>query len=243
MHSKFWAPVSLRVLAREPGAGHAVHGAGGGVSRSSRVRSESDLCKRSRATLIPVSVTHNRISLRHIRQHLSPGCRAVASSCRGSVSVERSPSCVNAGGCVNALASVRERECVRLRERWVRIRGQVRLRERWVCLRSGCVYTPPGAYTRVGAYTRAVGACTQRVRIHTRVRIRGQVRLREWWVCIRSGCIYAPGCVYAGRCVYASGRCVHTGGVYTHPLAYTQVSAYTHPRLRLRRNRRTVMHI
>ena len=40
------------------------------------------------------------------------------------------------------------------------------------------------AFTRVGAYTRAVGAYTQRVRIRTRVRIR------------------------AGRCVYASGGCI-----------------------------------
>ena len=51
--------------------------------------------------------------------------------------------------------------------------------------------------------------------------------------------------MYAGRCVYANGGCVYTGGAYTHPLAYTQVSAYTHPRPRKpalepdRRNRRT----
>ena len=65
--------------------------------------------------------------------------------------------------------------------------------------RIGAVYAPPpdaaythmclydavvGAFTRVGAYTRAVGAYTQRVRIRTRVRIR------------------------AGRCVYASGGCI-----------------------------------
>ena len=61
--------------------------------------------------------------------------------------------------------------------------------ERGVRIRSGRGYAPGCVYTRVGAFTRAVGA-----------------------VRIRSGCIYAPGCVYAGRCVYASGGCVYTGG-------------------------------
>ena len=69
-----------------------------------------------------------------------------------------------------------------------------------------CLYAVVGAYTRVGAFTRVVGAYTQRVHICTRVCIRGSVRIRERWVCIHSGCVY-------------------TGGVYTHPLAYTQVSA------------------
>jgi hypothetical protein len=44
-----------------------------------------------------------------------------------------------------------------------------------------------------------------------------------------------PSSSYAGRCVYASGS------AYTYPLAYTQVSAYTHPRPRKRRKRQTVM--
>jgi hypothetical protein len=39
----------------------------------------------------------------------------------------------------------------------LRIYAGVRLRERWVRIRSGCIYTHPGAYTRVGAFTRAVG--------------------------------------------------------------------------------------
>ena len=99
-------------------------------------------------------------------------------------------------------------------------------------------YTHQGAYTRAGAFTRAVGVYTQRVRIHTRVRIR---LYAGRCVYASGGCIYAPGCVYAGRRIYANGGCVYTGGVYTHPLAYTQVSAYTYPRLRIRRNRRTVM--
>ena len=82
----------------------------------------------------------------------------------------------------------------------------------------------------VTPFTRAVGAYTQRLRIRTPgcVYAGGCVYgfTRVGWVRIRSGGIYAPGCVYAGRCVYANGGCVYTGGVYTHPLAYTQVSAY-----------------
>jgi hypothetical protein len=45
-------------------------------------------------------------------------------------------------------------------------------------IRGGCVYAGRGAYTRVGAFTRAV------VRIH-------------------SGCVYVPPRVYTGFCVYA----------------------------------------
>ena len=90
------------------------------------------------------------------------------------------PGCVYAGRCVYASGG-----CVyaAYTHRRVRIRGSVRIRERWVLVRSGCVYTPgcvyagrcvyasgrcvyaAGAYTRVGAFTRVVGACTQRVPI------------------------------------------------------------------------------
>ena len=98
---------------------------------------------------------------------------------------------------------MREREWVRLRERWVHIR-------RWVCVyaSAGCVYA-------AGAYT------------HRRVRIRGLVRIRERWVLVRSGCVYTPGCVYAGRCVYASAGCVYAAGAYTHQGAYTRMGAFT----------------
>ena len=170
------------------------------------------------------------------------GVRVSAQVCvNASVCVYASAGCVYAGGCAFTRALGMYTQRVRIHTAGCVYAGRC-VYASGGCLYAAGAYTPPGAYTRAGAFTRAVGVYTQRVRIHTRVRIRGWVRLREWWVRIRSGCIYAPGCVYAGRCESANGGCVYTGGVYTHPLAYTQVSAYTHPRLRLRRNRRTVMH-
>ena len=119
----------------------------------------------------------------YLAPHATPGTRArmtfVASP------RIRSVGCIYADRCVYAPDAAYTHMCLyAVVGAYTRALGAytqvgVRLRERWVCIRSGCVYTPPGAYTRVGAYTRAVGACTQRVRIHTRVRIRGQVRLRE----------------------------------------------------------------
>ena len=139
----------------------------------------------------------------------------------------RGPSCVNAGKCVNA-----HPRCVYVRK--------------CVYANAGCVYARgvfmhPGAYTRDSAFTRAGGAYTLRVRIRTRVRIRGWVCIRERWVHLRSGCVHAPGCVYAGRCVYASGSTYTQRVRIRTPLAYTQVSAYTHPRPRKHRKRQTVM--
>ena len=76
-----------------------------------------------------------------------------------------------------------------------------------------------GAYTRIGAFTHP----TPRLRICACTR--WCVRLRERWVRIRTlhicymyMAVVHPGVYTRGSvAVYASGGCVYTGGVYTHP--------------------------
>ena len=85
-----------------------------------------------------------------------------------------------AGGAYTQRARIRTR---------VRIRGWVRLRERWVpCVYAAGAYMHPGVYTRVGAFTRAVGVCvyTGGALLRTPSRI-------HWFLRIRT-----PDRVYAG---------------------------------------------